>query len=289
MRQVVVTGGGTGIGLAIAGEFVRAGDHVTITGRREHVLKEAVAGLGALATRGPGEAAEPGALTVRGPEKVAEPGALTVRGPEKVAEPGALAQSGSVEYVCFDASDPGAVSSALELLPARVDVLVNNAGGNTDFDREPVRDGDLAGLAAAWRANLDANLLSAVLVTAALGPRLARDARIISFSSIAARRGAGSYGAAKAAVEAWTADVAAELGPRGITANVVSPGLTLGSEFFRGRLTDARRERLVAETRTGRAGTTADVAATVMFLASPAAGQITGQVIHVNGGTYLGR
>jgi NAD(P)-dependent dehydrogenase (short-subunit alcohol dehydrogenase family) len=49
-----------------------------------------------------------------------------------------------------------------------------------------------------------------------------RDARIISFSSIAARRGAGSYGAAKAAVEAWTADLAAELGPRGITANAVS-------------------------------------------------------------------
>jgi 3-oxoacyl-[acyl-carrier protein] reductase len=262
MRQVVVTGGGTGIGLAIAGEFVRAGDHVTITGRREDVLKEAVAGLGAMADQGSTGA---------------------------VAGLGGMAERGSVEYVCFDASDPGAVSSALELLPERVDVLVNNAGGNTDFDREPVHDGDLAGLAAAWRANLDANLLSAVLVTAALAPRLDRDARIISFSSIAARRGAGSYGAAKAAVEAWTADVAAELGPRGITANVVSPGLTLGSEFFRGRLTDARRERLVAETRTGRAGTTADVAATVMFLASPAAGQITGQVIHVNGGTYLGR
>jgi 3-oxoacyl-[acyl-carrier protein] reductase len=90
-------------------------------------------------------------------------------------------------------------------------------------------------------------------------------------------------------VEAWTADVAAELGPRGITANVISPGLTLGSEFFRGRLSDAQRERLVAETRTGRAGTTADVAATAMFLASAAAGHVTGQVIHVNGGAYLGR
>jgi 3-oxoacyl-[acyl-carrier protein] reductase len=244
VRQVVVTGGGTGIGLAVAGEFVRAGDQVTITGRRESVLKDAVASL---AGRAP------------------------------------------VGYACFDASDPAAVSAALGQLPARVDVLVNNAGGNTDFDRAPAGDGDLAGLAAAWRANLDANLLSAVLVTAALTPRLARDARIISFSSIAARRGAGSYGAAKAAVEAWTADIAAELGPRGITANVISPGLTLGSEFFRGRLTDARRERLVAETRTGRAGTTADVAAMVMFLASPAAGHVTGQVLHVNGGAYLGR
>jgi 3-oxoacyl-[acyl-carrier protein] reductase len=59
--------------------------------------------------------------------------------------------------------------------------------------------------------------------------------------------------------------------------------------FFRGRLTDARRQRLVAETRNGRPGSTADVAATVMFLASPAADHVTGQVVHVNGGAYLGR
>ncbi len=168
-------------------------------------------------------------------------------------------------------------------------MLVNNAGGNTDFDREPSGDGDLAGLSAAWRANLEANVLSAVLVTAALTPRLTDDARVISFSSIAAWRGAGSYGAAKAAVEAWNADLARELGPRGITANVVSPGLTLGSEFFRDSLTETRRQRLVDETHTGRPGTTTDVAATVMFLASPAAGHVTGQVIHVNGGAYLGR
>jgi 3-oxoacyl-[acyl-carrier protein] reductase len=201
----------------------------------------------------------------------------------------AASPSGTVGYVCFDASDPHAVAAALPQLPDHVDVLVNNAGGNTDFDREPAADGDLAGLAAAWRANLDANLLSAVLVTAALTPRFAQDARIVSLSSIAARRGAGSYGAAKAGVEAWTADLAAELGPRGITANAVSPGLTVGSEFFRGRLTDARHERLVAETRNRRAGTTDDIAATVAFLASPEARHIIGQVIHVNGGAYLGR
>ncbi len=90
-------------------------------------------------------------------------------------------------------------------------------------------------------------------------------------------------------MEAWNADLARELGPRRITANVVSPGLTLGSEFFRDSLTEARRQRLVDETHTGRPGTTADVAATVMFLASQAAGHLTGQVIHVNGDAYLGR
>jgi 3-oxoacyl-[acyl-carrier protein] reductase len=240
VRSVVITGGGTGIGLAIAAAFAGTGDAVTITGRREHVLKDAATRLG-------------------------------------------------VACLSFDAADPEAVTAALPRLPERVDVLVNNAGGNTDFDREAAGDGDLVALAAGWRANLDANLMSAVLVTTAIAPRLADDGRVITMGSIAARRGAGSYGAAKAAAEAWTADIAAELGPRGITANVVSPGLTLGSEFFRDRLTEARRDYLVAETRTGRAGTTDDVAATVAFLASAQARHITGQVIHVNGGAYLGR
>lgn len=254
MRHVVVTGGGTGIGFAVAARFAAAGDHVTITGRREHVLKDAVARLG-----------------------------------------------GNTRYARFDASDPAAVEEALPLLPDRVAVLVNNAGGNTDFASsrsgrprkraagDPAGREDLAGLYARWRSNLDANLLSAVLVTAALTPRFAGNARIISLSSIAARRGAASYGAAKAALENWTADLATDLGPRGITANAVSPGLTEGSEFFRGTLTDERRARLIGETKTKRAGTTGDIAAAVAFLASPEAGHVTGQVVHVNGGAYLGR
>jgi 3-oxoacyl-[acyl-carrier protein] reductase len=242
MRNVVVTGGGTGIGLAVAKWFAQAGEAVTITGRRESVLKDAAARLG---------------------------------------EEG--------RYAAFDASDPAAIQAALPSLPTRVDVLVNNAGGNTDFDRGDAPAGDLAGLAAQWRANLDANVLTAVLMTAALAPRLAENARIITVGSIAARRGAGSYGAAKAAIEAWTATIAGTYGSRGITANVVSPGLTLGSEFFRGTLTSQRQGLLVSETKNGRPGTTADIAAAIGFLASAEAGHITGQVIHVNGGAYLGR
>ncbi|GAA1674874.1 SDR family oxidoreductase [Nonomuraea maheshkhaliensis] len=239
MREVVVTGGGTGIGYAMAEAFAALGDRVTITGRREDVLAEAARKLRA-------------------------------------------------EYVAFDASSAAEVREALPHLPERVDVLVNNAGGNTNLGRRQPEE--LIEVAESWWANLNANLISAVLVTTALTPRLNDGARIVSLGSIAARgTGSGSYGAAKAALESWTADLAAELGPRGITANVVSPGLVLDTEFFRGRLTEEGIRARVDNTRNGRPGTPADVADTVLFLASAGAGHVTGQVLHVNGGAYLGR
>ncbi|MEV0350441.1 SDR family oxidoreductase [Nonomuraea sp. NPDC050680] len=239
MREVVVTGGGTGIGYAVAAAFAAAGDRVTITGRREHVLKEAASRLGA-------------------------------------------------DFLPFDAASPAAVKVAASRLPERVDVLVNNAGGNTNLDRR--QSDDLLDVAEGWLANLNANLLSAVLVTTALLPRFAKGGRIITIGSIAARgTGSGSYGAAKAAVEAWTADLAAQLGPRSVTANVVSPGLVVDTEFFRGRLTEEGIRARVENTRNGRPGTPSDVADSVVFLASPGARHLTGQVLHVNGGAYLGR
>jgi 3-oxoacyl-[acyl-carrier protein] reductase len=90
-------------------------------------------------------------------------------------------------------------------------------------------------------------------------------------------------------LHAWTAGLSATVGPRGLTANLVSPGYIEATEFFQGRLTDQRREALIAATHTGRAGIPDDVAATVEFLASPGARHITGQTVHVNGGAHTTR
>lgn len=236
-RNVVITGGGTGIGAATAARFVAGGDRVFLAGRRPAPLEEVARGLGDLVT-----------------------------------------------WQTCDVTEPAEIERWRLTLPERVDVLVNNAGGNTDFDRPA--PADLAGVADAWRANLSANLISAVLVTEALRERLAPGGAVVSLGSIAADRGAGSYGAAKAAIAAWNVDLAREIGPGGVTANVVSPGYTERTEYFRDRLTDQRRGRLIEETATKRPGTPDDVAAAIHFLASPAARQITAQVLAVNGGAH---
>lgn len=240
-RTAVVTGGGTGIGRAVATRLTNTGHQVVITGRRPDVLAETAEKIGARA-------------------------------------------------VPFDATDPAAVTAALTELPAEIHVLVNAAGANTDLPAGPPDDGDLAAVQESWRSNFSANVLSAVLVTTALLPRLADNARIVNLGSVTARSGQGSYGAVKAALEPWTSELAFRLGPRGITANVVSPGPTEGTDFFQGGdFPAARREFVESRTADGRLGRTAEVAATIEFLTSPAAAHLTGQVIHVSGGMVLGR
>jgi 3-oxoacyl-[acyl-carrier protein] reductase len=211
---------------------------------------------------------------------------VTGRRMDKLA---AVASGIGATAVSFDVTDPAAVECALADLPERIDVLVNNAGGNTDLGRSGLAG--LSDLAAAWVDNLAANLLGAVLVTAAVSDRLAAGGSVVQIGSIAGARGSGGggYGPAKAAVAAWNLDLSAELGPRGITANLVAPGFVDNTGFFQGRLTDERRARLVAETRNQQAGTPEDIAEAVLFLASPGARHITGQVLHVNGGALTTR
>lgn len=242
-RIVLVTGGGSGLGKAVAARFSAAGASVIITGRDAARLAETAAELG-------------------------------------------------VKAVSGDATDPRQVAAMAAEVGRELDVLVNMAGGNTDFTRTARHDGDavdLADIAAAWRANLDANLLSAVLTTSAVLPVLRPGGAVINVSSIGAEYASTSYGAAKAALAAWTAGLSAEVGPRGLTANVISPGYIEETGFFRGRLTEQRRAALIAATHDGRAGRPGDIAETAYFLASEGARHITGQVIHVNGGAHTTR
>ncbi|MER7767897.1 SDR family oxidoreductase [Kitasatospora sp. NPDC096140] len=237
-RNVVVTGGGTGIGYEVARRFAEAGDRVVIVGRRRAVLEKAAADLGADVT----------------------------------------------PLVC-DLADPDAVEDALRELPERIDVLVNNAGS-----RETVVGGGPHALLARWRGDFERNVLTVVLLTESIRDRLTPGSgRVVTISSIAALRGAGSYGAAKASLHAWNNFLAAQLGTSGITANIVAPGTVSGTEFFGPRLDEAEVARRAARTLLGRIGETGEVAAAVHFLASPEAGFITGEILHCNGGELLGR
>jgi 3-oxoacyl-[acyl-carrier protein] reductase len=204
----------------------------------------------------------------------------------------AAAKIGAHGIVC-DATDPVQVGALAAQIGPTLDVLVNNAGGNTDFAGRTAEGNsdapDLAHLAASWRANLDANLLSAVLTTEAVAGRIAAGGSVISIGTIGAERGGGSYGAAKAALASWNACLSADIGPRGITANVISAGYIEGTNFFRDRLTAQRRETLISATHDKRPGNPDDIAQTAYFLASPGARHITGQTIHVNGGAFTTR
>ncbi|RKT10915.1 3-oxoacyl-[acyl-carrier protein] reductase [Streptomyces sp. 1114.5] len=237
-RNVVVTGGGTGIGYEVARRFAEVDDQVVIVGRRRAVLEKAAADLGPNVT----------------------------------------------PLVC-DLADPDDVESALRELPERIDILVNNAGS-----RETVVGGGPHALLARWRGDFERNVLTVVLLTESVRDRLTPGSgRVVTISSIAALRGAGSYGAAKASLHAWNHFLAAQLGTSGITANIVAPGTVSGTEFFGPRLDEAEVARRAARTLLGRIGETGEVAAAVHFLASPEAGFITGEILHCNGGELLGR
>ncbi|WP_430498177.1 SDR family NAD(P)-dependent oxidoreductase [Micromonospora trifolii] len=245
-RVAVVSGGGTGIGAAVAGVLAHDGYDVLIVGRRADVLTAAAEQLAA-------DCGRPGAVTA----------------------------------VTADLTDPEQLATVLTAVGDRpVDVVVNNAGGYLAGDT-----GTLAGTAAHWRANLDANVLTAVLLTEALRPALRRPGgRVILVSSISAQRGGGGpYSAAKAALHGWAYDLAAQLGPEQITVNVVSPGYVAETEFFGDRMTAEGHAKRVAATLVGRAGLPDDIAEAVRYLASPAAGFVTGQILGVNGGSVLGR
>ncbi|MFE6041079.1 SDR family NAD(P)-dependent oxidoreductase [Streptomyces sp. NPDC056452] len=195
---------------------------------------------------------------------------------------------GSADFHAADLTQPEEVRRAAAFITADgpVDVVVTNAGGNVVSGG----DGTLEGVADGYLRNFAANVLTAVLLTEALLPHVVRPGgRIVHLSSIAALRGPGSYGGSKAALHAYTFELAQRLGAEGVTVNAVAPGFVGDTEFFGDRATPDFVAARVAQSLTGKPGKPSEIAAAIQYLASPAAGYTTGQILHVNGGAMLGR
>src|SRR3954468_10003092 len=162
-----------------------------------------------------------------------------------------LATSSPPLLVDADLSTPeGAerLADSLDGRPVAGLALVAGGGGQTSHLT------GLDGVVASWSTSWRMNVLTSVLTVEALREHLSDGAALVALGSIAGTRGGGAYGAAKAALTPWVRDLARALGPRGITANVVAPGYTENTEFFGTSMSPERRERLVGETLTGRAG-----------------------------------
>jgi 3-oxoacyl-[acyl-carrier protein] reductase len=165
----------------------------------------------------------------------------------------------------------------------RIDILVNNAGITKDGLLMRMREDS-------WDAVLDINLKGVFLCSREAVKDMARQryGRIVNITSVAAfmgNPGQANYSASKAGIMGFTKTVAREYAVRGITVNAVAPG------FIETDMTDVLPDTIKDEMKKliplGRFGHVDDVAEAVVFLASPAAGYITGQVIHVNGGMYM--
>ena len=188
--------------------------------------------------------------------------------------------------LALNVNDADGISSVLSEIAQQASaptILVNNAGVTRDQLLMRMSEED-------WETVLDTNLRSVYRLSKAClrGMMKARMGRIISISSVIGsmgNAGQANYAAAKAGMMGFSRSLAREVGSRGITVNVVAPGF-IDTDMTRG-LSEDQREAMLKDIPLKRLGEADDIAATVSFLASPAAAYITGQTIHVNGGMYV--
>jgi 3-oxoacyl-[acyl-carrier protein] reductase len=165
----------------------------------------------------------------------------------------------------------------------RIDVLVNNAGITRDNLLLRMKEKD-------WDAVMDVNLKGAFLCIKSasrtmIQQHFGRIINITSIAGVAGNPGQANYSASKAGLIGLTKTSARELASRNITVNAIAPGFI--ETDMTALLPEKTKSEMISQIPLGRSGTPDDVARLAVFLASDAAGYITGQVIHVNGGMYI--
>lgn len=176
-----------------------------------------------------------------------------------------------------------ALLADLEKTASMPSILVNNAAITRDTLLLRMKNED-------WDQVIATNLTSVFRLSKGVLKRMMKDrhGRIISLTSIVGltgNPGQANYAAAKAGLLGFTKSLAKEVASRGITVNAVAPGF-IDTDMTRA-LNDEQRKTLQDQIPIGRLGAVDDIAAAVLFLASPQAGYITGETLHVNGGMYM--
>ncbi len=186
----------------------------------------------------------------------------------------------------LDVSDPESIATCIKQVNesyVAADILVNNAGITRDNLLMMMKDEQ-------WNDIIDTNLSSVFRMSkAVIRPMMKkRNGRIINISSVVGATGnpgQTNYAASKAGLVVFSKSLAREIGSRNITVNTVAPGF-IDTDMTR-ELATEQRDALTAQIPLKRLGSAEEVAAAVVFLASPAAAYITGETIHVNGGMHM--
>jgi 3-oxoacyl-[acyl-carrier protein] reductase len=215
--------------------------------------------------------------------------ALAARNVEKLEAVAAeiTAAGGRAKVYALDVSNEESIKSCAKSVLAdlgKVEILVNNAGITKDGLALRMRLSD-------FEAVLRTNLTGAFLLTQAVISSMmkTRWGRVINITSVVGETGAAgqaNYAASKAGMIGLTKSLAREFASRGITVNAVAPGFI--QTAMTDELTEAQKAGILTQIPLARYGNDADIAAAVAFLASEAAGYITGHTLDVNGGMYMG-